>query len=180
MTEPLDESVDTPHDETTLIKPLAELALWIAERVKPPGEPIRKTIDKVRKRIAHAVKIGALHPAPKSLTFYVPEVEAWAKNKWPSEFSDVPRVEIIRIVERLAISVSADMRLVPGDLDRCKQELKNAFQKIDEAEDLNKHLMKELKAAREEVDRLRPLAERYENIRRKNRLAASRPRRSPW
>lgn len=180
MTDPVEEGVEQPQSEANLIRPIADVARMIAEKVKQPGESMRTAIDKVRHRMVYAATRGMLNRAPNSWSFYVPEVEAWAKNKWPREFSDVPRFEIIRVVERLALSVSADSQLVPGDLDRCKQELRTAFRRIEELEDLNRHLEKELKSTREEIDRLRPLAQRYENIRHKNRLAASKPRKSAW
>lgn len=177
MTEAQNDGMDPNPADPPPLRPLADLAKMIAERVNPPGETIRTTIDKVRKRMLYAVKIGALHASPPSL-FYVPQVEAWAKGKWPSEFSDIPRYELIEVADRLVASARIDAQIIPGDLDRCRQELRNAFRKIEEANDLNDHLQKQLKAAQDEIDLLRPLAERYEYIRKRNRMAASRPRKT--
>lgn len=180
MTFTIADEFSVPQDKVGHIRPLSELAEFIAGRIKPHGEPIRVTIDKVRKRMLYAAKIGALHPIPGSFNFFAPEVEAWAKSKWPSEFQDVARVLTQSIEEKFGISDRLESRLIPNDLGRCKEELELAFSTIQQLRDRSALLEDKLREAQEEVARLTPLAQGYENIRRKNRLAAKRPRKSIW
>jgi hypothetical protein len=58
----------------------------------------------------------------------------------------------------------------PGDLDRSHEQLKMAYKQINALAD------RALKAAYAEIDRLEPLAEKYEQIREKNRKSAKLPR----
>lgn len=148
---------------------LSEIIQTLAARVQPYGEPMRLTVDKVRKRVLYAIRIGDLHVAPGTDHLFSPQVMQWSKLKWPAAMTDVRAVKAGQCQEVLGALDELVGDVVPATLEGRKQALIEAF-------DLNFRLARELRLANEEIARLAPLAERYENIRRKNRLAAGRPR----
>jgi hypothetical protein len=149
---------------------IGDMAMLIASRVRLPGEPIRATIDKVRKRLAHAVAKGELHTTgDQPPLFYAPRVVAWARSKWPGKLLDLPAEHAVRVNEQLNISERALGYAIPDELESCQVALASALRQIDA---LCKHLQK----VHGEVERLRPLAEKYEANREKNRRSARLPR----
>ena len=150
---------------------LPEIAMLIALRVKPQGEEMRATIDKVRKRLVYAVDQDDLHPiGPPGLQLFLSgEVFAWARRKWPEAFPDVRVRQETHAQSHLAVAVMANTDLIPGDLDRCQATLRETYRTIDRLE-------RELADVLKEAEQLRPLAERYKQNSEKNRNSAKRPR----
>ena len=83
------ESTNELREGHQLFCPLAEMALLIALRIQPTGEPLRITIDKVRKRLVYATEKGDLQTAHAGL-YYVPQAIAWSLKKWPGKFDGLP------------------------------------------------------------------------------------------
>ena len=154
--------------------PLQEMALSLGLRINPKGEPLRTTVDKVRKRLLYAVEHDELHligPPPLGL-FHVQQVMAWARRKWPEAFSEVQVHHEAEGQSHLGLKDSLTADVIPGELERCQDVLQTAYTTIHTLE-------RELAVAHKELARLRPLAERYEQNREKNRRSAKRPRKEP-
>ncbi len=151
-----------------LFYPLAEMAMLIALRTRPAGEPLRTTIDKVRKRLVYATKNGDLQTAHAGL-YFVPQTIAWSQKKWPGKFDGLPAEHTSTATATAVFHDEAWGFVIPGDLPRCQEALRDAQRE-------NQQLQAELKAARAEIDRLKPIAEKYEQIREKNARSAKLPR----
>lgn len=150
--------------------PIAHMAMLVATRVQLPGESIRATVDKVRKRLAYAVAHGELHTTGASPElFYAPEVLAWGRNKWPGKLLDLLARQTETLSDRLVPREKWGGDVISGDLTSCQVALRHALKQIDVLRD---HLQK----ANAEADRLRPLAEKYEASCEKNRRSAKLPR----
>lgn len=143
----------------------------IAYRVQPHGEELRTTVDKVRKRLMYAVDHHELHLAgpPGLQLFFVPQVLAWARSKWPEAFADIPIAHEAAANSSFTMGDASQACLIPGDPAKCQEALMDAHRTIHRLE-------RELAALQKEADRLRPLAERYEQNRQKNRDSAKLPR----
>lgn len=154
---------------------LAEMASLIALRVNPHGESMRNTVDKVRKRIVYAADQGELHyVGPKALgLFFVPEVLVWAREKWPGALSDLPVSQEANAQVGMKLDATLSTYHIPGDLARCQEALQDALL-------TNRELERRLSTTEAEIERLGPLAEKYEQNREKNRQSARKPRKDPW
>lgn len=146
----------------------------IALRVKPRGEELRATIDKTRKRLVYAVERKELTVAgsPPSQLYFVPEVLAWAKLKWPVAFADIRVKSEVNGKSSLHLEDALHVNYYPADLEQCTNLLREAYQTVERLEG-------ELAKVHEELGRLRPLAEKYEQNREKNRKSAKLPRKDP-
>jgi hypothetical protein len=151
-----------------LFYPLAEMAMLIATRVNPPGEPLRTTIDKVRKRLVYATKNGDLQMAHAGL-YFVPQAIAWSQKKWPGKFDGLPAEHFATATSTAVMSDEVWGFVIPGDLPSCQKALEDAHRE-------NQQLRTELKAAHVEIERLEPIAEKYEQICEKNARSAKLPR----
>lgn len=153
---------------------LWQMAMLIAERVRRPDETLRQAADKARKRLVHAVAKGDLtlaqtqagQPGPVLRTS---DAVLWARGKHPGEFLDIPVSSSVRLVEALGVADSASGQVLPGDLQRCQQALREAYERIERLDQL-------LDATLTEYGRVAPLAERYERNRAKNQASARKPR----
>jgi hypothetical protein len=150
---------------------LHEIATLISIRVQPPGEELRTTLDKVRKRLIYALRKDELQLmtiGPLEL-FFGAQVFAWARKKWPEAFGDIPITHDAKAESSLKIGVTARTFVYPGKLEDCHKLLRSTYDEVD----LLEH---ELRLAELEIARLKPLAERYEQNREKNRRSAKKPR----
>lgn len=157
-----------PLADPQLFHPLAEMALLIALRIQPVGEPLRTTVDKVRKRLVYATENGDLQTAAGGL-YFVPQTIAWAQRKWRGKFDGLPAEHSATITATAVFRDEAWGFVIPGDLPRCQDALRDAQRE-------NQQLQAELKAARAEIERLEPIAQKYEQIREKNSRSAKLPR----
>lgn len=151
--------------------PIREMSRLIALRVKLSGEEMRTTVDKVRKRLVYAVDHGELHlVGPPALQLYfVPQVLAWARKKWPEAFADI-RVKSEAVAQsHLEMRGELHDNYIPADPEKRGELLREAYQTIDRLE-------RDLTDAKRELERLRPLAENYEQICKKNQHSAKGPR----
>lgn len=154
--------------------PLQEIALLLALRVRKPGEDMRSTVDKVRKRMLYAVNNDELHvmaPSDEFQLFFTPQVFAWARKKWPDALSDVAIKHEEKASDRVALRAAVKNWHYPADVGKCHELLRAAYTDAEALEE-------ELASANRELQRLRPLAERYEENREKNRRSAKRPRKN--
>jgi hypothetical protein len=151
-----------------LFYPLAEMAMLIAMRVNPPGEPLRTTIDKVRKRLVYATEKGNLQTAHAGL-YFVPQAIAWSQKKWPGKFDGLPAEHSATATSTAVVSDEVWGFVIPGDLPGCQKALEDAHRE-------NQQLRTELRAAHAEIERLEPIAYKYEQIREKNTRSAKLPR----
>jgi hypothetical protein len=150
--------------------PIAHMAMLIAPRVQLPGESIRATVDKVRKRLAYAVASGELQTTGADPAFfYAPAVVAWGRSKWPGKLLDLPAHQTAKLSDGLVLGEKRIGHAIPGDLTSCQVALGQALKQIDA---LCAHLQ-DLSA---EIERLRPLANKYEQTCEKNRQSAKLPR----
>lgn len=152
--------------------PLQEIATLLAIRIGRPDQKMRTSVDKVRKRLLYAVEKGDLHVMAVTnelQLFYAAQVFAWARRKWPDAFGDVSIMQAADASDTLRLSDAAKTWVYPGDLDACHTLLRSAYDDIE-------LLKEELSSAERELARLRPLAERYEENRDKNRHSAKMPR----
>lgn len=151
-----------------LLYPLAEMAMLIALRTRPAGEPLRTTIDKVRKRLVYATKNGDLQTAHADL-YFVPQVIAWSLRKWPGKFDGLRAEHSATATAAVVVRDEIQGWVIPGDLPGCQEALRDAQRE-------NEQLQAMLMAAHGEIERLRPIAEKYELIREKNRRSSQLPR----
>lgn len=150
---------------------LTQVANILAPAVRQPGEELRAAIDKVRKRVEYAVETGELQTqgVSQARCYCLPLVIAWAREKWPGNFLALPAEHDKKAKSGVGFGDQLGSNTYPGDLDWSHDALKQAYGQI-------KELGAALKAAYAEIDRLEPLAAKYENIREKNRQSAQRPR----
>lgn len=151
---------------------LTELAALFVPRIRPFGDDERATTDKFRKRVRYAVHAGDLEAAGPDL-YYLPQVVAWARKKWPGKVDDLLAEQTVTTPASLEFGDVGLMSVVPGDLPRCQKALQDAQQDI-------YALQAELKFARAEIARLTPLADRYNEICQGNRESARLPRKDRW
>ena len=150
---------------------LHEIATLIAIRVQPPGEEMRTTLDKVRKRLIYALRkdeLQLMKAGPLEL-FFAAQVFAWTRKKWPEAFGDIPITHEANAASILKIGMTARTYLYPSKLNDCHKLLRSTYDEVELLEE-------ELRLAEREVARLKPLAERYEQNREKNRRSAKKPR----
>jgi hypothetical protein len=150
---------------------LQEIALILACRIRPDGEELRTTVDKVRKRILYAVQNDYLQVmgAGELQLFFAAQIFAWARRKWPDAFRDIPINQDARASDGVMFGDSLRAWVYPSDVERCHELLRSTYSEVE-------LLKAELESAEKEIARLRPLAERYEENREKNRRAAKQPR----
>jgi len=167
----MSESSDRDAESQVFTLTLSQVAHILAPAVLRPGEDIRAAIDKVRKRVAYATEKGELQTwgVPGAQFYCLPLVIAWARKKWPGKLNRFPARQEVEVKEAIGLGDRLISFSYPGDLDRSHEQLKKAYKQIND-------LTAALKAAYAEIDRLEPLAERYEQIREKNRKSAKLPR----
>lgn len=147
-----------------------EIAKLLAERVRPAGELPRATVDKVRKRLDYALNHGELKWAvPSQQLLRTQDVLIWAREKWPDEFQGIPVRQDIDVGDTVGLQDVARALLLPGDINKCHEALLAANRLIFQ-------LRFALVTSQREIAVLRPLAEKYEEIRKKNQESAKRPR----
>ena len=151
--------------------PLNDMALLLALRVQKPGEDLRPTVDKVRKRLLYAVAKDELHVTGPLQFFLAAQVFAWARKKWPGTFSDIAVKHDAHASDTLNLDARIKNWHYPGDLGECHKLLRSLYDDLELLEE-------ELASATREIRQLRPLAEKYEEIRRRNRRSAKLPRKN--
>ncbi len=165
---------EPPHqlsDEQDAFLPLGKMAKVIAIRIRPAGEPMRITVDKVRKRLTYAVKnvdlqtVDGLYPVPGTI--------AWARKKWPDKLNDLHADHSSAAQSTGVLRDEAWSFVIPGDLPRCQEALQECLRQV-------RQLQEELKTAHTEIERLKPVAEKYEKNRETNRRSAKQPRKGAW
>lgn len=147
---------------------VTEVVDLIAGRVRDPAESLRQARDKIRKRLLYAAKAGEL---AGGLTgrFEARAIAAWAQVKWPGRFDDLPAQYTLESGDDLGVTDTATATVTSNNLERCKQLLAEAEAEI-------ARLQAELARANSESAALRPLADRYQQIKATNRASASKPR----
>ncbi len=159
---------ELPDDELPLYCPLTEMAIFIATRIQPQGEPFRATNDKVRKRMIYATTKGHLKTVGVDL-YHVSQTIAWVQEKWPGKFDDLFAESSGTATATAVMSDEVEGWVIPGDLLSCREALEQTHRE-------NQRLRTELKAARAEIEHLKPIAMKYEHIREKNTQSAKLPR----
>ncbi len=165
------ESAERESEKREFTHTLSQVADILAQKVRQPGEELRAAIDKVRKRVEYAVKKGGLDAqvvAGKRL-YCMPLVLAWASRKWPANFPTVALRQEGTARGAFGFTGAGSGSTYPGDLKESHAALRAADIRIYE-------LSEALKSVKLEIDRLRPLAEKYQEICKKNRKSAKRSR----
>jgi hypothetical protein len=165
------EFIEHESEKSEFTHTLDQVAHILAPVVLRSGEELRAVIDKVRKRVEYAVERGDLRTegVPGMRFYCLPQVIAWARRKWPGKFPELTAEHEAKVQSRVGIGDRLGSCTYPADLDRSHDALKKAYGQI-------KELTVALKAAYAEIDLLRPLAEKYEQNREKNRKSAKLPR----
>lgn len=146
----------------------ADVVQLIAAETRRPNESIRQARNKVSHRITYAVDKGHLIKDPDG--FKVGDLVLWMRSEWPRLFDDLPASpRQATFASTIKISDSYSARVIPGDLDRCKAALNDAYDQID-------RLTLELRAVQVELENLRPLAEKWEDFCAINKAKAKGPR----
>lgn len=139
--------------------------------IGPPASEVREVKDKIRKRIVYALVKGQLrHANAGQEGLERNELLVWAKRKWPGKIKE-PVVQFVAMHETLNLSGSAGAETYPSTIDACHDLLRDARKMIRNLDVRTMVLMRE-------VARLRPMAEKYEDICEANRQSASMPRKS--
>lgn len=147
-----------------------EMVEFAMERLDPAQPERRATRDKVRKRIRGGLGDGKL---PR-LDLQTMDVDRhafiyWARTKWPGKFN-IPISVPGALSDTARLAASADGALLPTDIATCHALLRQ-----------QRWLLQMLDARSRAQDQiiadLRPDAERYRQIREKNRKSARKPRR---
>ncbi|GAB3366252.1 hypothetical protein GCM10027431_07950 [Lysobacter rhizosphaerae] len=147
---------------------LAELARLLAPLVKEPGESMRNAVDKVRKRLEYAVEHGQLQQLDAGV-FSTAQIIPWARKKWPKALGAIPVRQDVDLEAGLAVRDTPTPDVIPGDIDLRREAFMTFFKAIGRLE-------RELAAASAEAEQLRPAAEKYEELRKKLKASAKRPR----
>ncbi|MBX6421910.1 MAG: hypothetical protein IRZ06_13020 [Nevskia sp.] len=169
--------MESKHRASELLT-IQELVDLLAPRVRKAGDTLRQAKDKVRKRLLYAQKSGELErlgtPAKQpNGRFKLSAVIGWARFKWPGKVNDLLAYYSRDLSETLTVSDSAIADIIPGDLPRCQQALRDSQNKV-------RLLEAQLAESLAEIRRLKPLADRYEANRAKNRESAKKPRKGNW
>lgn len=142
---------------------------FILERLDVPAPDRRATRDKVRKRVRYALGDGTL-PRIDILSMDVDrdELICWARSKWPGKFN-IPVSIRGFLSDQVKLTGNTEGLLLPADVDTCHALLlqKRALLQAMEAK---------CRALENIIADLRPDAEKYRQMREKNRLSAKRPR----
>jgi hypothetical protein len=151
----------------------AEVVELVAPRVRESRDSLRQAKDKVGQRLRYAIRqrvVKASQPGGRS--YELGTIVAWARHKWPGKVNDLPMVAITATAHIRLEDATASARgyTVHRDIELCVKALNEAL-------DRNAKLEAELTAAKQEIEKLRPLANRYLKNRQKNRESARRPRR---
>ena len=148
-----------------------EVVDFIMERLKPPAHERRATRDKVRKRVRGGLGDGKLPRIDLATTdVQRNDLIYWARSKWPEAFKGLPiRMDADAASHAGADGVVADGFRLPASILECHAELRSLWSQVEILKLINgRHAL--------EIARLKPLAERYEHNRAKNRKAARKPR----
>ncbi len=154
--------MESKHRASELLT-IQELVDLLAPRVRKAGDTLRQAKDKVRKRLLYAQKSGELE------RLGTPAKQPNGRCK----VNDLLAYYSRDLSETLTVSDSAIADIIPGDLPRCQQALRDSQNKV-------RLLEAQLAESLAEIRRLKPLADRYEANRAKNRESAKKPRKGNW
>ena len=143
----------------------------IGERDLRKADSLRTSDGRASKLIMYAIKTGALdfgHDGTIALGDFV--AWTWTKPQLREKFADLPvRLKPIELQATATSSSSMTTELSPGTLDACRVEL-------GKARVLLRDQRTELTVLQRELDRLRPLALKYENTAATNKKSAQKKR----
>ena len=117
----------------------------------------RAVRDKVGKRISYAVQVGELHFTDDKILFGA--LMAWARDKpdWAPHLAQFPRIVNPRASETFSLSASSEALVLPETVGACHVALRQLHEQSQTATQC-------LAEALDEIQRLRPKAERYDEI----------------
>lgn len=145
----------------------------LAELVPDTEDDPRQTKDKVDQRLKYAIRLGHLSPSASNADlFALGEIVAWAHTKWPGRIADLPstaRIVPLAGNETVVSDSTLSVHVRLANLASCHEALDAAHKKIELLE-------QQLLAAREEIEKLTPLAAKRQLMRAKNQENARKPR----
>jgi hypothetical protein len=151
---------------------IEEAVSLITQEIRPEYEPWWKVRDKVAKRVKNALKAGRLNPDERGQLKFG-DLSYWARRRsnWPKKLSHWPWHKVLEIKDDLSVkdSLTVNHTNYPATIEECHAEISVL------KEDLAEAKRRELELG-EENERLRPMAERYEEICEKNRINAGKPK----
>jgi hypothetical protein len=134
----------------------------IAERIGRPDETEKESANRVSHLVGYALKQGHLATQPNG-GFILGEVVAWARDKWPGRFTDLPAVVSDDVLDGIVCRDFMDMVVLPATLEKCHAQINQQHHQIAELSDA-------LQAAKTEFERLRADAMKWWDLCEKNRI----------
>ncbi len=148
----------------------SDIVKIIADRIRSPDQTIRQARNTVSHCISYTVRKGNLTMAEAGFKFG--DAVRWMRAEWPGKFDDLPVSKGVvgqKIPQNLAVRATIEAEVIPGTLDRCNAALHEARHQIQDLE-------AELHNLRMELERLRPLAEKWKALCARNRKNSKLPR----
>lgn len=143
---------------------------FILKGLKVPASDRRATRDKVRKRVRYGLGDGTLPRLDLTTTDVdLNELVLWSRQKWPGKFTDTKVQTFEKLSDRVELGVGAQAFDFPVDIEACHTIIRDLL-----ADRRLLQMMVTRQAA--VIAELRPPAEQYERIRKKNRASAGKPR----
>lgn len=139
-----------------------EAVLEIAKRVCRPDETEKDSANRVSHLIGYALMQGRLATQPKG-GLILGEVVAWARDKWPGRFTDLPALILGSTHDGIVCRDFVDAVVLPATLEKCHALIDQQHHRIGELEEA-------LRVATNEIECLRPDAERWRALCEKNRI----------
>ncbi len=140
----------------------------IAERARRPDETDREARNRVSHLISYAVNRGKLEESSTGY-FVFGHLAGWVRDNWPGLFDDWPRIVYAEFKSTVILRSSAEATLLPGSLERCHDMILRMDKEI-------AGLNKSLQSAQLEIERLKPDAEKWCELKGRNKTNASKPR----
>lgn len=159
-----------PQDKTPLtvnsIISRHKAVLEIAKRVGRSDETEKESANRVSHLLGYALKQGHIAAQPDG-GFLLGVVVAWAREKWPGKFTDLPAMISESLHDGIVCRDFMDMVVLPPTLDKCHALIDQQHHRIGELEEA-------LRAATNEIARLRPEAENWRALCEKNKINGGR------
>lgn len=162
--------IPIPSDLSAIVTKTAAIDI-IGRLVRTEGEDDRSSKDKVRKRIASAIKDGALTPKANE-AMRLADWLRWARTKtaWTEALAGLPPVGATGQAAAIGfMGLFGTPRVVPNELGECRFQLTQAWEQVRELEEANAVL-------KSKVAQLQASADRWEAQVARNRQSARKPR----
>lgn len=143
---------------------------FIVDGLQAPEHARRATRDKVRKRVRYGLGDGSLPRLDLGTTdVHRNELILWSRKKWPGKFTDTPVNFTEHCQDGIGVRAETDAFRFPSDIASCHLLLRQSRM-------LLQLLEAKCRAQEQIIGDLRPDAQKYRQMREKNRESAKKPR----